>query len=461
MRNPVLCVFVTCLAFVFSACANFSAVDKPLLQWTPQVDRDVWEQAADNRSGGLLVLVAFSGGGTRAASFSYGVLQELTATKIMTEKGERTLAHEIDMISSVSGGSFTAAYYGLYGDRIFEEFEARFLRRDVEGVLIGKLFNPVNWLRLFSPQYGMADMASDYYSKTLFDGATFSGFRRPGAPLVVINATDLPNGVRIPFTPLVFDLICADLASYPVSRAVAASSAVPVIFTPITVKSYAGTCGYEPPAWKAEALKDKILTTRKHEAQALVGYLDRETRPWLHLVDGGIADNLGLRSFYNFVDLVGDPRSAFRALNHPGVRHILIISVNAHVKKRELWPLKRSSPPLAAVLGNISSDQIDRYSLDTLNIVRNAYNGWAEQLSTPQHPVSFNFVEVSIDAVRDEAERQYLNNVGTNFNLENEQVDRLISAARQVLRESPEFKAFLDGSRDRGSGSKSPDDTRK
>ena len=453
MRHPVFAIFVVCLALLFSACANFSAVDKPLSRWTPQEVRKVSKQIAGDRSGEMLVLVAFSGGGTRAAAFSYGVLQELAATKVRTEKGGRSLLHEIDMISSVSGGSFTSAYYGLRGDRIFEEFEVRFLRKNVEGVLVRKLFNPVNWFQLMSSTYGRADMAADYYNKNVFGGATFAALERPGAPLVTINATDLATGVRISFTKAMFDLICVDLDSYPVSRAVAASSAVPVVFTPITVQSHAGTCGFTPPDWLIEAQKAERLTTRKLEALALLDYLDREKRPWFHLVDGGIADNLGLRSIYNMVDLVGDPHAAFKDIDHPDVRQVLIISVNAHVKKKEMWPLKQSAPSLAEVVGSISSDQIDRYSIDTIDLTRTAYKRATDKISTPRRPVSVHFVEVSIGAVGDEAERRYLNSVGTNFNLEDEQVDRLISAARQVLRESPEFKAFLDRNQGGGNGS--------
>ena len=154
---------------------------------------------AGDRSTELLVLVAFSGGGTRAASFSYGVLKALAATEITTENGPRSLLHEIDVISSVSGGSFTSAYYGLRGDRIFEDFEDRFLRKNVEGALIGQVFNPINWVRLLSSSYGKSDLAAKYYDKILFDKATFADLNRPGAPLVVINSTDLATGVRFPF----------------------------------------------------------------------------------------------------------------------------------------------------------------------------------------------------------------------------------------------------------------------
>ncbi len=41
------------------------------------------------------------------------------------------------------------------------------------------------------------------------------------------------------------------------------------------------------------------------------------------------------------------------------------------------------------------------------------------------------------------AERRFLNTIGTSFDLSDEQIDRLIAAARKVLRKSPEFHAFL------------------
>ena len=443
---------VVWLALAISACANLTAVDKPLSHWSSEVYQRTGERMAGDRSTELLVLVAFSGGGTRAATFSYGVLKALAATEITTENGPRSLLHEIDVISSVSGGSFTSAYYGLRGDRIFEDFEDHFLRKNVEGALIGQVLNPINWVRLLSSSYGKSDLAARYYDKILFDKATFADLHRPDAPLVVINSTDLATGVRFPFNKPMFDLICADLDQYPVSRAVAASSAVPVVLSPITLKSFAGTCGYEPPAWLDEAKKDEMTTHRKLEARDLEGYLDKKKRPWVHLVDGGIADNLGLRSFYNSVSLMGDPHLAFDKFGHPDVRQILIISVNSHAKPKSDWALERAAPSLFQMLGSISSAQIDRYSVDTLDLVRSAYKKWTEQVSTAEHPVSFYFIEVSFEAVKDDAERDFLNNIGTNFDLNDEQVDRLISAAGQALHESREFKEFLECNN--GSGDK-------
>ncbi len=74
-----------------------------------------------------LVILAFSGGGTRAAAFSYGVLEFLRRTEVIGPKGNRTrLLDQVDVITGISGGSFTALAYGLYGEKLFDDYETRF-----------------------------------------------------------------------------------------------------------------------------------------------------------------------------------------------------------------------------------------------------------------------------------------------------------------------------------------------
>ncbi|MEZ5592856.1 MAG: patatin-like phospholipase family protein [Gammaproteobacteria bacterium] len=136
------------------------------------------------------------------------------------------LLDEVDSISAVSGGSFTAAYYGLHADGIFEDFEDLFLKRNVQRDLFRGLFNPLRW---FSST-GRTEMAVKYYENTLFQGATFADMRRDNHPIILINASDLGYGVRFSFIQEYFNLLCSDLMSFPVARAVAASSAVPVLF---------------------------------------------------------------------------------------------------------------------------------------------------------------------------------------------------------------------------------------
>ena len=436
-----------CFLLALSACAPIVAGDKPLDHWSPAMHREFSEEIAGDRSGELLVFLAFSGGGTRAASFSYGVLKELAKTDVVTEKGTHPLIKEIDMISSVSGGSFTSAYFGLYGERIFEDYEARFLRRNVEAALFLDLLNPVTWVRLMTPGFDTGDMAARYYGKTIFDEATFAQLKHPGAPVVLINATDLPDGVRVSFNDWMFNLLCIDLDAFPVARAVAASSAVPVLFNPIVLKNYAGTCGFEPPPWLLKAAKENTDTIRQVGARDILTLADRKKRPWLHLVDGGVSDNLGLRSIYTAMKLIGNPKQAFREMGHPDVRQILIITVNSHRSSTPKWAFAQEAPGITEVLSSMAADQIEQYTDDTLEAVRYNFVDWAKMASTPEKPVSFHFVEVSFEKAADETVSRKLNDIGTSFNLKDEEVDLLISAAGDILRNSPEFKVFLETNR--------------
>lgn len=437
-------LFLLVGALVSLAGCTWAIADKPLEEaWTPATNEPWVRQIPADRSDEVLVFLAFSGGGTRAAAFAYGALQELSATEVNIEGERRRLVDEVDIISSVSGGSFPAAYYGLFGDRIFQNFETDFLRRDVEGALIARLFWPPNWFRLASGTYGRSDLAAEYYDEILFDNATFQTFLRPDAPALLINATALATGSRFGFTQLYFDLLCADLKKYPVSRAVAASSAVPVLLSPITLRNYTPECGYQPPAWLEQALHDPENPRRRAEARDRLSYEDPAKRRYVHLVDGGIADNLGLRGAFQLVSLQDDTEETFRFIGHPHPRLILFILVNAETHREPTWVSSAASPTLAELVDRVTSDQIDHFNFETIELVSTAFESWAAELSSGDRPVEFEFVEVSFEAVRDEAERNALNEIGTNFSLSDEEVDRLIHASRTVLRKSDRFQAAL------------------
>ena len=155
-------------ALSWDGCTAASLGNAPLAHWEPEPARASPEDPRAPRSDELLLILAFSGGGTRAAAFAYGILEELAATPVVLGGQSRRLLDEVDLISSVSGGSFTAAYYGLYGDRIFRDFETDFLRRPVERELFVQLLRPYNWVRLASPFFNRSRLAAEYYDEHLF-----------------------------------------------------------------------------------------------------------------------------------------------------------------------------------------------------------------------------------------------------------------------------------------------------
>ena len=262
-----------------------------------------------------LFVLAFSGGGTRAAALSYGVLEELRRTEIAVDGQRRRLIDEVDIITGVSGGSFTALAYALYGERLFSEYEQRFLKRDVQGELIQRALNPFNWWKFIGGSAGRSELAAEYYDEILFEGATYADLLAKQGPVAIANGTDISTGSRLSFYQNDFDLLCSDLNKVRLSRAAATSSAVPVVLSAVTFNNYGGTCGYEYPAWVRDVAKPEGRA--RPSARALQRYREMQDfqnskdRPYIHLVDGGVADNIGMRSVLEALEALG-ASTAFR-----------------------------------------------------------------------------------------------------------------------------------------------------
>lgn len=413
--------------------------------WPPDGSYPTLQQYHNGRSGEVMMMLAFSGGGTRAAAFAYGVLEELRDTSITINHRRRRLLDEVDIISAVSGGSFPAAYYGLYGDFIFRDFESRFLKYDVQDQILVRIFDPTHWFRSLSPYYGRWELASEFYDEQLFHGATFGDLAKSGGPLIIINATDIATGGRFNFTNNYFGRICSDLQHFPLAIAVTASSAVPMVFSPITLENFAGSCDFEPLPWFRDALNNPNMPAR-YRAFALEdsAFVHPEKRRYLHLLDGGISDNLGIREIFDRVAREGSGLKKLLAdIGHPNVRDIVLIVVNSQTEPAYNQSIVDLDPDLPAILEAVTSVQIDRYNFETQELIQESFDKWMPELSTPDHPSRFHMIQVSFDDVINEGERQVLHNLPTNFKLESSQVDRLRSVARKLLRNNQKFRALV------------------
>jgi NTE family protein len=436
------------LALLVSACSSYGVIDnKPLLpgEGRPGYTLGDFAKNLDRHSNELTLAIAFSGGGTRAAALSYGVMQELRDTRVRINGVEQSLLNAISVISSVSGGSFTSAYYGLYGNRLFEDFEARFLRRNIEGALLRGFLDPLQW---FS-RHDRTEMAVAYYQQTLFGNATFADLMRKDAPLILINASDLGSGARFSFVQDYFNLLCSDLTSFSVARAVTASSAVPVVFDPVVVENYAG-CARGVPAWLTAAQKrDSDNPNLAMIVQGDVAYENKVAHRYAQFVDGGITDNLGLRAMLDTIELVGGARQYQQSLGIPAPRRIAVISVNASADTPMGIGATRESPSIENTLNAVTNIQLHRYNVATLQQMQQSLEHWAGQLSTPGRPVSPYFIQLSFEGVADGPLRRFLNEIPTSFALSPEQVDRLIATGRELLRNNADFQRLVAGLQDR------------
>ena len=432
------------LALLSAGCATYFPVNDKMTVVDPDGGYRASRRWSPERSNEILMIVAFSGGGTRAAAFAYGVLEELANTHVTVEGRETTLLDEVDHITGVSGGSFPAAYYGLHGRRIFDDFEERFLRRNVQGALIGQLVLPVNWFLLFSPYFERSELIARYYDRILFEGATFADMSEGGGPLIQINATDLASGAPFSFIQEQFDFICSDLATYPISRAVAASSAVPGPMSPLTLRNFSGECDFTPPEWIREALDSRRTFSRRFvNAKNLDSYASNEGRQFIRLIDGGVSDNLGVRGPFESTLLQRAPEDARREL-FGDLRHLVFVLVNAATAPDSAWESIDTAPALFDIIDQTATVQINRYSIETIELLRDSFQSWTEVARGWEDPVGFHLIEVDFTKPTDRRLRKRLNEMPTSFNLPDEAVDTLESEARRILRNEQSFRTLVE-----------------
>jgi len=217
-------IAVTGLSLLLSCTAQYPL--NPKLEFKLRDNPFQSKLMSPGKSDELFLILAFSGGGTRAASLSYGVLEALDRVEVPALQGiqntdnkpiQHTQLDEVDMITGVSGGSFTAAYYGLHGRDAFTNYREKVLLQDLQGGLLWGFISPVNWVRLWSPRFGRSDMAQEYYDYMIFHGATLGDMARGKGTAVIILATDANDGIVFPFVPSRFALICSDFEKFPFS----------------------------------------------------------------------------------------------------------------------------------------------------------------------------------------------------------------------------------------------------
>jgi len=464
MRAARVIVWVLAVA-VISGCAN-----RPVNERITQVDPKSGYRPyllipkRKNNDQSTLFIMSFSGGGTRAAALSFGVLEELRRTGITVGGQRRRLLDEVDIITGVSGGSFTALAYALYGERLFDEYEQRFLKRDVQGELLSRAINPFNWWKFVGGTAGRSELAAELYDEILFEGATFADLLDKQAPVAIATGTDITTGARLAFFQNDFDLLCSDLNSVRLARAAATSSAVPVVLSALTYDNYGGTCGYQYPAWFDAVTRSEGRarpTARAFQRYlAMESFQDSKDRPYIHLVDGGVADNIGVRGIIDTLEELGASARFRGEVGFGVVRRIVILVVNSHASPKTDWDREDDPPGMIAQLLQASGVPIDRYSFETVESLKDRaeIHKWRRELTIAHlrlagkseaqaeaavPKISIQVVDIAFDAIRDPKEREYFMNLPTSFVLSAEQVDHLREIAGRLLRQSPDYAMLV------------------
>ena len=394
-----------------------------------------------------LVIVTFSGGGSRAVSLGYGVLEQFQqATVRPTERGD-TLLQNIDVVYGVSGGSVLAAYLALEGQETIPKFKEFFLKKDFQKKVINEVFSLSNVPRLTSPQFGRSDLLQEQLNLALYNGKTFADLaRKRKGPFAVINATDMTAEQKVSFTQDFFDWLCVDLNDIEIARAVAASSAVPLIFSPITLNNHAGFCHAE--SKKAFLMQTQpgnhlLLNNFNAMQKRLARYQDSVEQPYLHLVDGGLTDNLGLASLLDMSNLLS-VRKLYAELKKSALRHVVVVSVNAQNERTSHIDKSADVPGVREVVDTVINVPIDKATESTVQYSQKFANQWnAYAKRQREAKIKVYFVNVSLKDLPEGQLKKDVLNIGTSFYLPESDVDKLREAAKILLMQSKEYHAAL------------------
>lgn len=237
--------------------------------------------SADSRK--VAFFITFSGGGSRAAYFAAQILHE------MDRIGEQPLTPYVDGIFSVSGGSLTAALFAMSGEGTVRGQPRPAWSDTMTDSVLSKPLAQAMLRQLAAPNRLAAYTFGNATRTDLLENAIESEILgMPGArltlgdvnpvrpPIFIVSALATSEGIDA-FAPQPFgslfmfgqrDLIRigVDPDSIPIAKAVSASAAFPGLLSPVVLPRFR-------------------LSTQE-------GFRDQPR--YVHLIDGGNADNLGL-----------------------------------------------------------------------------------------------------------------------------------------------------------------------
>src|SRR5271166_4547168 len=368
MRGPFLMLLSVLLA---GGCASTHLENTPLQAGEANPDHRSIEPAGPDRP---VILMTFSGGGSRAAALAESVLREMSQTRYAGIDGPHVLTEDVKLISSVSGGSVTAAWFGLHRgpghwDGDLDALRSDFLTKDNMAALELDAVNPITWFALVTGRITRIEAEEALFNERLYHDATLAALNQPGKPYIVLNATDMAGGATFAMVPRRFDDVCSKHDVLPVATAVSASAAFPVLLTPVGFKNYSDGCQgrlrdgtwikidlsnpYTPYLNLAEYRDARYSNDLRHGPDPL------RQIDYLYFLDGGLADNLGTQSLRSALIATYDDAQVLRSINEGKIRRLVVIVVNARSDPPNKLYQQPPQPGLVSQIQAVTSVPID------------------------------------------------------------------------------------------------------
>jgi NTE family protein len=403
------------------------------------------------------IVLSFSGGGLRAAAFAHGVLTALESVK--TAEGD--LLDDVALISSVSGSSLTAAYYGVYGREGLARFRGDVLLPGFEGGMRISLLNPANLMRLLGGGLNAREDFGDQLDRRVFHGATFADMYRRQRPDIRLQATDLYHRVPFPFIPVLFSILCSDLSRYSVADAVAASMAVPVLFAPVVVRTFQDHCEPLPPVLASMRARPETSRVMHAIVKATTAYRDPNGVRYIKLADGGLTDNFAVSNMVISRLAYGTPYAPMTERDAVRIRRLLLIVADASQGPNGNWTHHEAGPSGLDLALSATDAAVDAAAQQAVDAFGRMVQEWENSVIvfrcglTPAEvarlggpadwncaDVKFSLAYLSVDALESPL-RERIEAVPTRLTLQAGEVDAAIEGAREGTLALRRVRAYL------------------
>jgi NTE family protein len=449
---------------MLAALPGCAALNRPLNEVLPSGGNLslVETEAVAEDAGDVWVGLAFSGGGMRASAFAHGMLEEIRAATA-TSADPHGLLSDVRLVTGVSGGSVTAAYFGLHGPAGVSRYRDIYLVQNAEKYMANSPVNPVTIAKGLSGGANGRRTFGRFLDETLFHGATFGDLRKRSRIKTWINASDVANQTTFLFSPETFDALCSDLSSFPISDAVAASAAFPLVFSPIVIEAHQKKCNYQEPEWLTSARfnSEASYAMRAHGA-ALESYAQAKEVKYVKLLDGGITDNFGTTGLAVERARAQVPYAPLTAKEAVRMKRLLFLVADAGVQRDNKWTEKLRGPGGVNLAMSIASSAMSAASRTGFDAMRLQLDKWQRDLVDYRCSLSRGEVArlrgtaagwdcedlkffvglISFKNVPDGMKRK-LDDIPTRLKLKTAEVDLAIEAGRIATRDNPEFNGFL------------------
>jgi NTE family protein len=408
--------------------------------------RGMWPDKVD-QDDTTLMMVAFSGGGSRAAAVGWKTLETLKRIPYtFTADGrqvESNLAREIDLVAGISGGSFAAAAWCLCGGDL-APFQKRFVERDIQGALARNLFSSKGVVAAFSRRYARINFAAELYDEEVYERKTFADL--PARPILRIHSTDLALGRRFTFTSDTFARLGSNLGSYPIGYACAASSAFPILLTPLTLRNFGPPLDLSQDIEYVLGKKNARTDLNADLRTKAWEYYNNKTNEYIHLADGGLVDNQGLQSILDEFETNGIINRRINYSVQP-LKRLIIVNVNAGVAGENQSGHSPSAPSIASVVESSMVSSMDILSArrwmdiqdKCIEVFKAAIDRGADTPSLSQLEEPYR-IEVSFRNIVDPDLRRRALALPTSFKLSPEQLALIDKVVPELLKEDPELK---------------------